>query len=69
MKTKRHFSADAVLLLSVILTFKGHIADELNLTMDNLALFKSVMLNYYFSSLETTLTMKTLVPVHLKPFA
>ena len=69
MKTKRHFRGDPVLLLSVILTFKGHIADELNLTMDNLALFKSVMLNYYFSSLETTLTMKTLVPVHLKPFA
>ena len=60
MKTKRHFSADAVLLLSVILTFKGHIADELNLTMDNLALFKSVMLNYYFSSLKTTFDYENL---------
>ena len=54
MKTKRHFSGDAVLLLSVILTFKGDIADELKLTMNNFVLFKSVMLNYYFSSLETT---------------
>ena len=44
------------------------LADELKLTIDNLALFKSVMLNYYFSSLETTFDYENPV-VHLKQYA
>ena len=41
------------------------LADELNLNMDNLSSFKSVMLKYYFAALSNYDCDN---PVHLKPY-